>query len=674
VEEPGQEGSAPLDQALRSQSAAPPAETLRGGPAAPINPYSNSAVEDRAQQLRTIAAETVAACQWLSDKQARDPAADVAATARVLAALVRRFAGRMGVRLENAKEPQLRRMCENRRSDTALIKAAAAALGWSAADLAADEARLKQAEELIGEFKQAIGEDKGLSLAVSPDELGNRMVTFADNRSRTDDQVRANLEAVIEKEWPRIARFLLEPAAKRRKTKGKKEPRRQDRQKQQQKTRWIAECVATLPPARLRTCPDNLLADIAVNFAEWHTLVQYLEIRAQFPQAADPRMEDALKTCIEDVTDAVLANFKGQENLRPLIEEAVSQTVSDTLEHISDPCRGYQYEGGLTGWVTAGAKHLVLAMLPEIPLQEPDPDDDGRRAPLTQLPARPAQVPAVEQRDSAVSEQERYRIVLTYFKGDSYERAAGLVAIIQEYAAIIPDEPEAESPAEARPPAADNPDTELTPEAREQAANEPDTEPAPDDLQETAGEPGNSTEAGTRRRLRQRRAVLDYVREEVPGGAPDEPGDRSVLDWVAREHGIHPVDVSTIRGLANLIRAACADGILTWVYLARLFVDKAWAISRIQEEGRLLIDGWLGVHTGEREQMLRRLDAMGEQMRRSRSNGGLARVLRATSCRFLVAPCWYLKVDRGKTLDEVCHILKPAAHERAALKEIYEGL
>ena len=659
-----------MDQAPRSPRPAPLAETLRVLLAAHISPYSEAAVEACAQQLQAVAGETVAACSWLSDKRARDAAADVAATAQVLAALVERSARRKGIRLENAGGPQLRRLCEDRRSDTALIKAAAAALGWSAADLAADEARLKQAEELVEEFKQAIGQDKGLSLAVSPGELGNRMVVFADNRSRTDDQVRANLGAVIEKAWPRIARFLPKPAAKRKKTKGKKKPKQQNRQKQQQKARWIAECLATLPPARLRTCPDNLLADIAVNFAEWHTLVQYLEVRAQFPQAADPAMEDKIKTCIQETTDAVLAKFKGQRKLRPLIEDAVSKMLSDTLEHISDPCRGYQYEGTLTGWVAAGAKRFVLATMQEIPLQA----GDGRRDPLAQMPARPAPVPAVERCDAAVSEQERWRIVLTYFKGASYNRAAGLVAIIHEYGATIPDEPEAESPAEARPPPADDPDTEPAPATREQAANEPDTEPAPDDLDETAGAPGNSTEAGTRRRLRQRRAVLDYVRDEVRAGAPDEPGDLSVLDWAARKHGIHPVDVPTLRSLANLIRAAWADGILTWVYLARLFVDKAWPVGRIQEEGRSLIEGWLGVHTGKREQMLQRLNAVCDRMRRSRASGGLARVLKATSCRFFVAPCWYLKVDCGKTLDEVCNILKPAAHERAALKEIYEGL
>jgi hypothetical protein len=356
-------------------------------------------------------------------------------------------------------------------------------------------------------------------------------------------------------------------------------------------------------------------------------------------------MEDAIKEHLQEMTDTVLAKFKGQRKLRPLIEDAVSKMLSDTLEHISDPCRGYQYEGTLTGWVAAGAKRFVLAMLQEIPLQA----GDGRRDPLAQMPARPAPVPAVERCDAAVSEQERWRIVLTYFKGESYNRAAGLVAIIQEYAATVPDEPEAESPAEARPPAAE-------------------------DLHETAGAPGNSTEAGTRRRLRQRRAVLDYVRDEVRAGAPDEPGDLSVLDWAARKHGIHPVDVPTLRSLANLIRAAWADGILTWVYLARLFVDKAWPIGRIREEGRSLIEGWLGVHTGKREQMLQRLNAVCDRMRRSRANGGLAGVLKATSCRFFVAPCWYLKVDCGKTLDEVCNLLKPAAHERAALKEIYEGL
>ena len=78
-----------------------------------------------------------------------------------------------------------------------------------------------------------------------------------------------------------------------------------------------------------------------------------------------------------------------------------------------------------------------------------------------------------------------------------------------------------------------------------------------------------STLAGTRRKLRQRLEVLRYVRDRVPEGDPDTPGDAAVLAHIKTKYGIAAEDIPTLRGLAGLARACPSPKSFHWARLAR---------------------------------------------------------------------------------------------------------
>jgi hypothetical protein len=145
VGNPGRDGPAPKSGAPRSPRPTPLAEILHDRLAAHAYPCTREAVRQCADHLLAAAREAVAACPWLCPAQAAASADEITGTALVLAVLAERQAGPKRIALGDARPPQVRRLCKACRTAAALIKAAAAGLGWSAADLAADSSRFESA-------------------------------------------------------------------------------------------------------------------------------------------------------------------------------------------------------------------------------------------------------------------------------------------------------------------------------------------------------------------------------------------------------------------------------------------------------------------------------------------------------------------------------------------------
>jgi len=174
---------------------------------------------------------------------------------------------------------------------------------------------------------------------------------------------------------------------------------------------------------------------------------------------------------------------------------------------------------------------------------------------------------------------------------------------------------------------------------------------------------------GTRRRLRQRMAALDYVLDPKLEDAPDEWGDEWVFAHVRTNYGLGDRDKPTIQSLAALARAARADRerTLVWALFAQLAVRKGVCEDAIREVILPVINARCELGLGIAAKMKERLDqacAWFHPAFRARALPKMRNQAKNKKLQAWLAPSWYLMCLQGKSVDQAIGILQPGDRER----------
>lgn len=177
----------------------------------------------------------------------------------------------------------------------------------------------------------------------------------------------------------------------------------------------------------------------------------------------------------------------------------------------------------------------------------------------------------------------------------------------------------------------------------------------------------------TQLRVRRRLAALQFVRDRVPDGAPDDPGDASMLAWVASVHGglDEDEDRSVLREVAGSARA-CGRERVVWALFSRLLVTPGVPVP----EARQVVEPHLQQGDGQLHNLSHEWLATASELaaRHQTELHELRRTALSRAVEFLFAPCWHLRSVRASSESDVSLILHPALHEESDVKWLASSL
>jgi len=383
----------------------------------------------------------------------------------------------------------------------------------------------------------------------------------------------------------------------------------------------ITRIMATIPVQRLRTYPDDQLRTVASKFVEWEPIVRFLgdKKRKKTGDIANKFAElyEKLRAKIKKYWPEGVADYG--------VDDAVHDAISSVHK-----TSGYAYESDFLYWLVSVAnnrlkehwrKHKRLEQIGE------------------SIPSTNKQESEAEYHEFFQQMQERYLLVETFFKGNR-ERVKEI------WESMLLYEQEDRAPKGS--------DKDLVKQIKEK----------------TGKEVKFGTLYTTRRRIRQRLAVLQFILDDVPDGKEDSSGDISVFSRLdVKKLGASKTDKPTVRHLAALARAAQKEKTLAWALLSRLVIDK----NKTEDQVRAIVLELLQV----RAFPIDRLDVAGEWMMNSGHKNildNLRKNINANKVGFFLSPCWYLTVLKKISSENAIQILRPAENEENWVKSIMNDI
>jgi len=383
---------------------------------------------------------------------------------------------------------------------------------------------------------------------------------------------------------------------------------------------------------RLRACPDAQLAERAESFVQWSPLVRYLSDRAKGVEFQDSTIESRLGQLLDDLRKRLSRLWTSHDRTFD-VADATSQAVLTTMDRLCSAKSGYAYEGSLEQWLVSVA---LSALRNEFRRY-------ARRHRKLEEEMTENLTDASEGEESArLSEEilrwrERYLVVETFFHDPVRAKAVWRHMIEAALPTVGKDGP---------------------------LSDDPPRQVESEDFDE---------DNTTRRRLRQRLRVLEYILDDVPKGAADEPGDVSVLASVEAHYGKDPTALPTLRALANLARAAQSERTLAWAYLARRLTISGMNHS----DAHACFERFLKPSTGLPNPQ--ECDAIRDKLARALTwHGGhagslkkLRKHLKDERLLFLLSPCWHLAVLRNMDVVGAQKVLNQTDKENPAIEYAY---
>ncbi len=389
-----------------------------------------------------------------------------------------------------------------------------------------------------------------------------------------------------------------------------------------------------IPMPRLRTFSKAVLQNLAENYKLWHKHVDMLEQQSQ-QSSAYPCSD------IEQLRWDLLNKMRpwshdwAEHSYSP--EDAVDDALLYAMRTREDALNRYAYEGDFFYWLFSIAQNKLRAAWREKKKLAPLSDGEG-----------PVATPCVDWRQlpkQMLDWRERFLLTKTFFKGNTARYAQFLFESMLMQS--VQEEPKGQT------------DATLAAHLR---------------LNTDWGKSASANMLpGVRRKLRQRFEALRFVLDEMPEGqVADKPDDASVLDAVARAHGLADKDVPTIRGLACLARASLGTGTLLDALFSRIMVDRTGKAGTAllaeldtQLQARKLADDDITAIQQRRSLGQQWLNYPGNQRRLKSLRG------RATTDHqsFLVAPCWCLHVLRGRSVQQTIQDLNVSNTGQAYIQQ-----